>query len=383
MGLKSTISSIGTCALGLVIFIAAIAIPVVFIIGAAWVGERVLPWLMWLCVWAVGFNILILLPLAVIPRTRGLAGLGFFLSSYVFGLTGWFMGLLLTWILWGLFAVVVGLLILGVGVVPIAIVATLFNGMWPELDVLVLAVVLTYGLRLLGLWLSRVSGVEPTLAARDAFWAASDAYDTAFDAIGVYTTRANHRYAISTARDALHEAPLHDPYAASAYDEAVSVYTDPADFEPYTESYLDAHTAAINTLSEAFDNLATASAAYPLSAELYKAYCAAYTFAADAYSHATYCAGQTALEDQIQAVKDVMVAREFNWRATNPAEANPAAAKAKAAALEARAAEYKTKGKVLEEKAGIAETNAKVFLAKAKSAEARAEEALEVSQQWN
>jgi TPR repeat protein len=62
---------------------------------------------------------------------------------------------------------------MGVGVVPIAILATLFNGMWPELDVLVLAVVLTYSLRLLGLWLSKsyeseVSEVEPkTLVDED------------------------------------------------------------------------------------------------------------------------------------------------------------------------------------------------------------------------
>jgi len=153
MGLKSTISSIGTCALGVVILLAVAAISVVFIFGAVWVGDRVLPWLMWLCVWAVGFNILILLPLAVIPPTRRWAGLGFYLSSYVFGLTGWFMGLLLTWSLWVLFAVILGLLIMGVGVVPIAIVATLFNGMWPELGMLVLTVVLTYGLRLLGSWL--------------------------------------------------------------------------------------------------------------------------------------------------------------------------------------------------------------------------------------
>lgn len=153
MALRSTISSIGTYALGLVVLIAVIAIPVVFIFGAAWVGVRVLPWLMWLCFWGVGFNILILLPLALIPPTRGWAGLGFYLSSYAFGLTGWFMGLLLTWSLWGLVAVILGLVIMGVGVVPIAIVATLFNGMWLELGVLVLAVVLAYGLRLLGLWL--------------------------------------------------------------------------------------------------------------------------------------------------------------------------------------------------------------------------------------
>lgn len=177
MGLRSTIASIRHSALGLVIAIAMLALIALFIaviiFGGVWVGERVLPWLIGLCELAVGFNILVLLPLAVIPPTRQWAGLGFFLSSYVFGLTGWFMGLLLTYILWGPIAVIVGLLIMGIGVVPTAMLATLFNGMWPEFGMLVLAVVLTYGLRLLGSSLSkskesrvveleeRKSGLEP------------------------------------------------------------------------------------------------------------------------------------------------------------------------------------------------------------------------------
>jgi len=102
----------------------------------------------------LGFNIVILLPLALIPPTRPWAGLGFFISSYVFGLTGWFMGLLLTWILWGGLAVFIGLFIMGVGVVPIGMLATLFNGMWVELGLLVLAVILTFRLRVLGMTLT-------------------------------------------------------------------------------------------------------------------------------------------------------------------------------------------------------------------------------------
>jgi len=106
---------------------------------------------MLLCILALAFNIFILVPLALIPPTRPWAGLGFFISSYLFGLTAWFMGLLLTWILWGGCAVVIGLVILGIGVVPIAMLATLLNGMWLELGLLILAVVLTYGLRVLGM----------------------------------------------------------------------------------------------------------------------------------------------------------------------------------------------------------------------------------------
>lgn len=154
MSFKSTLSKIGTYALAVVILLAVLALPAIFLVGAEWLAEAILPWLMMLCILGLAFNILILVPLALIPPTRPWAGLGFFISSYVFGLTGWFMGLLLTLDLWGVFAAVIGLFILGIGVVPIAMVATLLNGMWMHLGVLSLAVILTYGLRVLGLTLT-------------------------------------------------------------------------------------------------------------------------------------------------------------------------------------------------------------------------------------
>jgi len=150
MSVKSTLSSIGTSALGIVILLALLGFVAIFLVGAEWVGAKILPWLVLLCILAIAFNIVILGPLALIPPTRPWAGIGFFVSSYIFGLTGWFMGFLLTLELWGVFAVVIGLFFLGIGVVPIAMLATLINGMWTELGLLVLAVVLTFGLRILG-----------------------------------------------------------------------------------------------------------------------------------------------------------------------------------------------------------------------------------------
>lgn len=63
------------------------------------------------------------------------------------------MGLLLSWELWGPIAVIIGLFIFGIGVVPIAMLATLFNGMWIELGFLVLAIILTFGFRFFGIGL--------------------------------------------------------------------------------------------------------------------------------------------------------------------------------------------------------------------------------------
>ena len=153
MSAKSAISSIATTALGLIVMLVLIALPVLFIVGGIAVGQKLLPWLIFLSILTFCFNVVILVPLAFIRAIRPWAGVGFVISSYVFGLTSWFMGLLWTWILWGGGAVFVGLCFLGVGVVPMAILATLFKGMWSALGVLVLAVVLTFGLRILGAFL--------------------------------------------------------------------------------------------------------------------------------------------------------------------------------------------------------------------------------------
>lgn len=148
---KSKIAEVGIFGLCLVVMIALLSLPVLIILGGVAIGEKIMPWLMILTILTLGINIILLLPLALIPLTRPWAGAGFFVSSYVLGLTAWFMGLLLTWYLWGGFAVFIGLFMMGIGVVPIGMLATLFNGMWAELGLLFLAVVLTFGLRLLGI----------------------------------------------------------------------------------------------------------------------------------------------------------------------------------------------------------------------------------------
>jgi hypothetical protein len=150
MNFQTTLKTIGSVALGIGGLIVMIAIPAVFLVGARLIGEIVLPWLVVISLFVLAFCIVILGPLAMLRPTRPWAGLGLSIASYIFGITGWFMGLIWTWILWGSWAVIIGLLVLGVGCVPIALLATLFKGMWPELGMLLLIVIATFGCRLLG-----------------------------------------------------------------------------------------------------------------------------------------------------------------------------------------------------------------------------------------
>jgi hypothetical protein len=193
------------------------------------------------------------------------------------------------------------------------------------------------------------------MATADAFVAAADAYHAASHAIDTYTIRANHRLEISNTR-----AP-----------------------DPYTEDYLDAHTAAIDTLTSAFDDLSAAfanvnhdlSAAfadivscndfYGSIAAMYKSICDSYSSDAEAYSWATNYASTDALKAGIRASKHILdlMCKRDTTRVTE-AEAKAAAAKAE----------------VFFAKAEAATAKAEVFVAKAKAATAKAEEALGTNQ---
>ena len=65
-------------------------------------------------------------------------------ASSIFGITLWIWGLVLTYNLWGGGAVLVGLFLFGVGVVPMAMLATLFAAMWSLLGQLLLLAAMTY-----------------------------------------------------------------------------------------------------------------------------------------------------------------------------------------------------------------------------------------------
>ena len=231
------------------------------------------------------------------------------------------------------------------------------------------------------------AGIDPSaVIVRNAFSAASDAFDAACRVMERYTTRANHRYTIFQAAQTLYKAPLGDPYAADAYDEVVAGCTDPDDFAQYTEEYLDAHTDDNDNLTRAFDALTAAFVAfnpadnlYTSAADLYKALCETYKFSAAAYRNAAFCAMVTALKGNVEAVKDQFRVGLLENTAANAAPADAVIAKAKAAAFKAKAAERAAKAGALERKARAAETKAEVFIAKAITAEAKAESALESS----
>ena len=67
----------------------------------------------------------------------------------------WCCGLGVTYEAWGIGGVIIGLVIAGIGIVPVAMLAVLLHGEWQALIVFVILIVLTFGLRALGFWLAK------------------------------------------------------------------------------------------------------------------------------------------------------------------------------------------------------------------------------------
>lgn len=96
-----------------VIFVGLLAIPVIFFLGIAWAAKNLLQPLIvagWI---AIAIDIAILLPLSAFKRFRGFTGGGIFISSFIFGLITWLLSFVLTWLLWGGWAIIAGVLLLG------------------------------------------------------------------------------------------------------------------------------------------------------------------------------------------------------------------------------------------------------------------------------
>lgn len=108
---------------------------------------------------ALAVAIFVLLPLALWRKTRGVAGVGLVVTSYIFGLTTWLLGAAVTFGSFGWFGLFIGLFALGMGVVPLAIIGALFkldNGRLAL--VLFVMVVVTLGARLVGGYAASNSG---------------------------------------------------------------------------------------------------------------------------------------------------------------------------------------------------------------------------------
>ena len=127
--------------------------------GAVWVGEKSFAWLLKIYELAMGVCLLIL-PLLFFRSARAFVGLTYVYASYVFGLTTWVWSLLLAYSYWGWIGLVIGLFLMGVGVFPVALLACIFHGNWSTTWQLLVAGILIYVARGLGVYFASLGEKE-------------------------------------------------------------------------------------------------------------------------------------------------------------------------------------------------------------------------------
>lgn len=118
-----------------------------------WVIQTVIDWIPFVVGITTTVSIFILAPLGIFHATRGFAGFGLWIASYIFGTVLWIYGAVATFAYWSWIGLIIGLLFVGIGVVPMGFVALALQSQWEWIINLGLLLVSLVASRLGGLWL--------------------------------------------------------------------------------------------------------------------------------------------------------------------------------------------------------------------------------------
>jgi hypothetical protein len=152
-GVKSLFEVAGGLAILLGLVVLALLAAFLFIQGGLWLSQALYPLLVSVSGLTLAVVIFLLLPNAIFSSTPRFAGGGMLIASYVFGASLWVWSFLITYMLWGWVGLAIGLFMAGVGVVPLAMIATLLNWEWAVFGQLVLLIMFTFGIRAWGAFL--------------------------------------------------------------------------------------------------------------------------------------------------------------------------------------------------------------------------------------
>ena len=167
MSSTAKLKNIATIMAGLAVIVGIMAIGIGLIIGAAEFSLWILKWtfpVFWI---ALSISIVVLAPLSLIPSARGFSAVGFMLAAFAFSTILWLWGMAYTYSVWGMSGVFVGLVLLGIGVVPVAMVGALIHGDWMTLGMFIVTGIVSIGFRGFSSWLAE-KAEERTYAMSDS-----------------------------------------------------------------------------------------------------------------------------------------------------------------------------------------------------------------------
>lgn len=116
--------------------------------GTAYVVAAILPYLATAVTYVLPVFGMVLFPLTAFKLTRKFAIVAIFGCTYIFGAFLWCFGFIVAYSYWGFTGIIIGLVLGGVGVVPVAFVAAIWHGAWNIVFNLVIGSVLVIGGRM-------------------------------------------------------------------------------------------------------------------------------------------------------------------------------------------------------------------------------------------
>jgi len=126
---------------------------ILLIVGGAKLFEVLYPFLEWISSFTWGVVWLLLL-FSIVPRFRNFTGTGIMIGTYIGGAIFWLLCFYITYSLWGVFGIFVGVLFMGIGVFFTAVLALLFSGQFGAGFYFIFILVQIYLFRLLGAWIT-------------------------------------------------------------------------------------------------------------------------------------------------------------------------------------------------------------------------------------
>jgi hypothetical protein len=151
--MKDAIESARSLAVTISTGLSLVFLIVLVVKGENWLSARACPWLVILNTSVCGILMFVLLTFAISRRTRCFAGGVIYVTSVFFTSSLWAWSLLIGYKLWGILPVVIAILLMGAGVVPIAILASLFHGLWLIAGLLLLFEAAIFAVKQFGVFL--------------------------------------------------------------------------------------------------------------------------------------------------------------------------------------------------------------------------------------
>lgn len=121
-------------------------------LGGVWVAFKVYPWVRMAASIAFLLSVFIFTPMLIFRKSRAWGGVALFFSSYLFGFCCWVFSFAVTLETLGVFWLLVGLSFLGVGIVPLAMIGSAWDGLWRPFWDIALALIVTLAARFIGIW---------------------------------------------------------------------------------------------------------------------------------------------------------------------------------------------------------------------------------------